>query len=232
MHDVEQRSPEWHALRAGRVCGSRAADMLAMKYPEPLKSGAPSKAKPTELAGRRNLRAQLVLERITGRSQERGGFTSQAMQDGADREAAALEAYEALSGRLIRSVGFVSHLSLMAGYSPDGVVGEFVGLVEAKSPLPATHLDYLESGKVPGDYYKQVLHGLWLTGAAWCDWLSFHPEFPEALQVKLVRIHRDEAAIAEYDQKIRAFLAEVDQKVAAVRTMVDLAGTMRQAVAV
>lgn len=213
VHDVEQRTPEWTALRVGRLCGSRAAEMLAT-----IKSGG-------EAAGRRNLRTQLVLERITQRPQERG-FLNQAMQDGIDREADGLLLYEALTGTLLQRVGFVSHHALMAGVSPDGIVDNWIGSVEVKSPFAATHLEYLETGKVPDEYDKQIRHLLWLTGLPWCDWVSYQPDFPEALQLKVVRVHRDEAVSADYERKVIAFLAEVDQKVAALATMMNLRGTL------
>lgn len=228
VHDVIQRSPEWAALRLGRLCGSRAADMLAMKQPEPLKSGAPSKAKPTELAGRRNLRAELVLERLTGKPQARD-FQSKAMIDGIERENDALAKYE--ETRLTRLVGFVSHPDLMAGFSPDAVVGDFEGLVEAKCPIPATHLDYYETGKVPWEYLKQITHGLWLTGAAWCDFISFQPSFPDDMQLQLVRVHRADVDIDDYERKARAFLAEVDLKIQAINTRRNLRSTLEAAVA-
>lgn len=231
IHDVQQRSPEWTALRLGRLCGSRAADMLAMKIP-PAKTptGKPSTAKPEELAGRRNLRVQLVLERLTGKSHERN-FQSQAMQDGIDRESEALAQYELLGGRLVRSIGYIAHHDLMAGFSPDSVVGDMEGIVEAKSPLAATHLEYLRTGIVPLEYMRQCVHGLWISDAGWCDWLSFHPEFPEHLQVKIVRIHRDESAIKDYDTKARAFLDEVDRELQAVCTLTNIPGEL-QAVAI
>lgn len=182
-----------------------------------------------EAAARRNLRVQLVLERITGRSHDRG-FQSQAMLDGIEREQAAIEAYEALSGRLLRSIGFVSHDDLMAGYSPDGVIGEFEGLIEGKCPIQATHMDFLRTGQVPGEYLKQILHGLWLTGAAWCDFVSFHPDFPEGAQLKVVRVERNELAIKDHDAKVRAFLAEVDRDVESFHTMLNLPATLAAAV--
>lgn len=230
VHDVRQRSEEWHALRLGKVTSSCAADMLAIKIPpEFTPTGKPSKAKAEELAGRRNLRVRLVLENLTQKSHERD-FQSQAMLEGIEREQAAVEAYEAASGRLLRSVGFVSHPTLKAGYSPDGVIGDFEGLIEAKCPLPATHLDYLETGRVPGEYFKQILHGLFITGAQWCDFVSFHPDFPEPGQLKIVRVHRDEALIGDYEKKLRAFLEEVDAKTASLRTMLNLRETLEAAV--
>src|SRR6266853_2849772 len=60
VHDVAQRSEAWAQLRLGRLSASRAGDMLAT-----LKSGG-------EAASRRDLRVQLVLERLTNQSQENG----------------------------------------------------------------------------------------------------------------------------------------------------------------
>lgn len=213
IHDVAQRSPEWHKLRLGKVTGSAAADMLAT-----LKSGG-------EAAGRRNLRVRLVLERITGRSQE-NGYQSAAMQQGTEREPDAYAMYEALTGRLLTSSGFIEHDTLAAGCSLDGHVDGFAGIIEIKSPIPATHLEYVKSGMVPGEYLKQIQHGLFITGAQWCDWLSYNPDFPEGLQVKLVRVHRNDAETAEYEKKLTAFLAEVDREVEALATMTNLAGQL------
>lgn len=207
--ECAQRTPEWVAARLGRLTSSKADAMLAT-----LKSGG-------ESAGRRNLRVQLVLERLTGKPQERA-FQSSAMQHGADKEEAARLAYEALTGQFVEQTGFVQHNELMAGASLDGHVGSFEGLIEIKAPLPATHLDYLRTGKVPTDYYRQCLHAMWLTGAKWCDWFSYCDEFPDGKQMKLVRIERNEAEIVEYDKKARAFLSEVDAEVLAVMTMDNL----------
>lgn len=197
--DCPQRSPQWFAARCGRLCGSHANDMLAT-----IAKG--------EAAGRRKLRAKLVLERLTGKSQERG-FQSQAMQDGVEREADAAATYEAVTGRILTFTGYLAHNEHLAGCSLDGHVGDFEGIAEIKCPEPHTHLDYLRSGLVPTDYYRQVLHNLWITGAAWCDWLSYHPDFPTHLQVKLVRIQRDQTAIDDYARKAIAFLAEVSAEV-------------------
>lgn len=205
--DCEQRSPEWFAARAGRVTSSNAADMLAT-----LKSGK------GEAAGRRNLRARLALERVTGKPLERE-FQSQAMKDGIDREAESLAAYEALTGRLVDKSGFLQHESLMAGASLDGHLQGFTGIVEAKSPIHATHLEYLRTGKVPGDYMSQVIHQLWITGAEWCDWFSYQPDFPESIRVKLVRVNRGDVDLKAYELALRLFLGEVEaeyQEIAAL----------------
>ena len=200
--DAPQRSPDWAAARLGRLTSSRASDMLAV-----IKSG--------EAAGRRNLRTQLALERITGRSQE-PTYQSAAMLQGIAREAEAAGQYEALTGTLLRSTGFLSHSSTMAGASLDGHVGDFAGIVELKCPLAATHLEYLTTGQIPGDYRKQIVHQLYVSGARWCDWVSYCPEFPVGLQVKLVRVERNDQEIASYALAAALFLKEVDAAVAAI----------------
>lgn len=209
--DCEQRSETWHAARLGKLTGSRASDMLATRQDK----------KPA--ASRANLLTQLVLERLTGRSHEHS-YQSRFMEQGIDREADAAGAYEALTGRLVFPVGFLQHPELAAGVSLDGYIGaleEPEGIVEIKCPIPAVHLEYLETGIVPGDYLKQVHHGLWLTGAAWCDWLSFNPDFPEGARVKLVRVVRNDSAITAYDASVRTFLREVDAKQAALLGLIE-----------
>jgi predicted phage-related endonuclease len=203
--EVPQRSLEWKHARCGRITSSRAADMLSRGKK---KAGGDYE----EAAGRRNLRIQLALERLTGIPQERG-FHSDAMQFGADTEALARYAYECATNQTIASTGFLVHNNLMAGTSLDGHIGDYEGLLEIKCPFPATHYEALETGKVPGNYIKQITHALWLTGAQWCDWISFEPSFPEKSRLKVVRVERDDAAIAEYEEEVKKFLAEVDERV-------------------
>ena len=206
--DVTQRSPEWHAARLGRLTGSRAADMLST-----LRNGG-------EAAGRRNLRIQLVLERITGRSQE-NGYQSPAMAQGIEREVDAAAVYESLTGQLLSTTGFLVHDSLMAGCSLDGATANFAGIIEIKCPQPPAHLDVLRSGRIPGGYMGQVVHNLWISNADWCDWVSFSPEFPPPLHVKLLRIHRHDVDIAAYELAARLFLSEVDREEETVRKMAE-----------
>ncbi len=198
-----QRSPGWFAARLGRLTGSRAADMLAT-----IKSG--------EAAARRDLRTQLVCERLTGTVQE-DVFVNAAMQWGMDLEPAAFAAYESLTGRMAHRSGFLSHDELLVGCSLDGHVGDFDGICEFKCPKSATHLKYLRAGVVPREYLPQILHNLWVSGAEWCDFLSYDPRFPLALQTFLVRVRADEVDLSAYEQTVIAFLDEVSADVEAVK---------------
>lgn len=194
-----QRSPEWFAARAGRVTGSVASDMLAT-----VKSG--------EAAGRRNLRARLVAEILTGTPQE-DCYINADMQRGIDLEPAARIAYEAETGHVVGETGFLACEGLRAGCSLDGDVDDFAGIVEFKCPRTATHLGYLEAGKLPAEYAAQVTHNLMVSGAGWCDFASYDDRLPKRLQLFIVRVPRDEAAIAEYRAKLDAFIAEVEAQV-------------------
>lgn len=201
IHDCEQRSPEWFAARLGRLTGSNAADMLTT-----IRSG--------EAAARRDLRMRLVCERLTGNPCDEP-YTNAAMQRGIEYEPHAFAAYEALTGSVVKRSGFLSHNSLMAGCSLDGHVDGYTGIVELKCPKSATHFRYLREGGIPREHLPQMLHNLWITGAAWCDFLSFDDRFPPHMQTYLVRVERDELGIAAYGAKARAFLEEVDREVAA-----------------
>src|SRR5204863_9544961 len=119
--------------------------------------------------------------------------------------------YEAHTGHPVASVGFVPHRTLRAGCSPDGLIeAGGGGLLEIKCPAATTHLASLQARAVPEAHMPQVLHNLWITGAAWCDFVSFDDRFPPALHLVVVRVGRDEAALRSYELLVRLFLREVE----------------------
>ncbi len=203
--NVEQRTPEWFKARLGRLTGSRAKDMLAT-----IKTG--------EAAARRDYRADLVCERLTGEMDD-DGYVSKEMQRGTDLEPAAFAAYQIHSGNLCRRTGFVQLDDLMAGCSLDGDTDDMTGIIELKVPKKATHLKYLRAKSVPSDHLAQVTHNLWVTGAQWCDFVSFDPRFPEHLQLFVVRVARKDVDLKGYEAKALAFLAEVDAEVRELQAM-------------
>lgn len=201
----EQRSEAWFRARAGRVTASRAADFL-------------KKTKSGYSTSRQNYAVQLVAERLTGLPQE-DGFQSQAMVRGIELEPQAFAAYEAATGEMATRVGFLAHNELPIGASPDGVIGDFDGILELKVPLPTTHLSYLRAKSLPADYLPQVQHLLLVSGAQYCDFMSYCPNFPEALQVCLVRVQRSDVDLASYESELRTFLRDIDNELTAVLTM-------------
>jgi hypothetical protein len=215
VHRVTQRTPEWFALRAGKLTGSAAKDMLAS-----IKSG--------EAAARRDLRYKLVAERLSGQSQE-DTYINGAMQWGIDHEDEARVAYEAATGQLVDVVGFVQHDTLALGTSPDGLVGDD-GLLSLKCPKTATHIRYLREGAEPAEHAAQNTHELVLTGRAWIDFVSYDPRLPEPLRLFIVRVTRTDIERAEYQKKAEAFLDECQREIDTLATLTNLRGQLEQAV--
>lgn len=197
--EAEQRSPQWFAARAGRLTGSRAADIL--------KKARDGKS---ESVARRDYRLQLVSERITEAPQEDTFITAE-MRRGIELEPLAFAHYEAATGTVVRKTGFLACTELRAGCSPDGDINNFSGLIELKCPKMATHFAYRSDPQsLVKEYHAQVAHNLWVTGAAFCDLISFDDRLPEKLQMLRVRIERYDAGVEEYALEAIRFLNEVD----------------------
>jgi putative phage-type endonuclease len=212
--DCAQRSEEWHLLRGGLLTGSCADAILAVR-----KRGS------GELQCRIDLRRRLVAERLTGQPIQDITNKPDYMTRGEDCEPIAVAAYEARTGQLVEPVGFVLHDTLQAGCSPDGQIADFTGILEVKCPKSTTHLEYLQAGILPDDYRGQILHNLWITGAQWCDFVSFDDRYDDELELFIVRVERDEAQIGSYELLVRQFLAEVERDVDAIRHR-ELAGAV------
>ncbi len=195
IHDIEQGSEAWHAIRCGRVTASRMSDALAE-----IKKG--------EAASRRNYRAELVCEILTGIPVD--AYVSKEMQWGRDNEQFARTAYELQQDLEVNPAGFAVHDSIPRfGASPDGLVGSD-GVLEIKCPNTSTHLECWLTGGIPTEHFPQMRAELACTGRAWVDFVSFDPRLPRHLQLFVKRFHRDAPKIAELEKQVKIFLAEVD----------------------
>lgn len=197
---VVQGTQEWLQLRAGKVTASRIADVAA-------------KIKTGESASRRNYKAQIVVERLTGLPCE-SGYISKEMQWGTENEPFARAAYEIRSGAMVDQVGFVDHPTIdRSGASPDGLVGDD-GMVEIKCPNTATHIEYILGKEAPAEYQQQMLWQMDCTGRQWVDFVSYDPRLPEHLQLFVVRFVRDNERIKQLESEVVKFNAEVDEIIA------------------
>lgn len=195
---MEQRSDEWFEARLGKVTASKIADVMST-----LKTGK-------EAITRKNYRIQLVSERLTNKKAD--SFINDAMRIGIEREDDARTTY-IFKHNDVEEIGFVDHPTIpMTGASPDGLVGDD-GLIEIKCPLTTTHTDTLISGKAPSKYIPQMQWQMACTGRKWCDFVSFNPDFPENLQLFVVRVERDDTLIQELEDGVKKFLSEVDETV-------------------
>jgi putative phage-type endonuclease len=202
MDNIVQGSPEWLALRAGKVTASRVADVVA-------------KTKTGVSASRAKYAGELIAERLTGQPAER--FTNGAMAWGTEKEPDARKAYEFYRDTDVAEVAFVLHPTIAdSGASPDGLV-DVEGLLEIKCPETHTHIETLLNRAVPSKYVTQMMWQMSCTGRKWCDFVSFDPRLPESMQFFCQRVHRDEAVIAELEREVVVFINEVRGKVAELR---------------
>jgi putative phage-type endonuclease len=191
--NVPQRSPEWFAARLGVPSASNFAKVIT-----------PGGKRSTQVEGYLN---RLVADIITGRSEQQE--PSEAMQRGTELEPEARAYYELIAGP-VEEVGFCIHDDGF-GCSPDGVVGE--GLLEIKSPLAHTQIEYLREGVIPSTYIPQVQGQMLVMDKPWCDFLSYHPD----MKPLLVRVNRDEQYCSLLHQALKELVQNIKTNVEAFR---------------
>lgn len=199
-----QGGAAWLKDRAGHATASRFCDILAVSK----RDGKPLKAREDYLM-------DLVVERITGEPKD--SASSFAMQWGTDAEPYARAEYEAVTGNMVREVGFVKHkLHKWVGASSDGLVGT-AGGVEIKCPFnSAIHLQTWSDGAMPEHHAAQVFGQMWILDLEWIDFCSFDPRMQngaEHLKLFTVRVKRDQKIIDDLESQVLGFLGEVQAKV-------------------
>lgn len=199
--DVAQGSDDWHKHRCGSLGASQVHEAL-------------SKTKTGWGAGRANIKARMVAERLTGLTQET--FKSSAMQWGNDTEPQARSAYEFITGKRVQVVGMFKLANLDGSHaSPDGLVDND-GLIEIKCPNTATHIETLKTEKIDPKYITQMQWQMALTDREWCDFVSYDPRMPEDLSLFIKRVPRDPQMIADLMKQVEEFLGEVDADIKAL----------------
>lgn len=190
---MEQGSPEWLALRVGKITGSRFKAVMDLNK----RTGLPNKP-----------RRELV--RIL-RDELRTGFpepfvTNEYMEHGTRCEPLALAAYQFMTGAEVHHAAFLQHPTIpYVGYSPDGMIGDD-GLLECKCPaLEPRHTRTVISQRVPDDYMAQCLGGLWVTGRKYVDFVSYFP----SVSVEIVRLYRDDDFINRLERECQNVWEEV-----------------------
>jgi hypothetical protein len=211
IHDVEQRSAEWLALRSTRVGGSNAATV-----------GAATK-KGTETAGRRDLRLSLAMARM-GYPLPTPILSTPDIERGLTLEPEALFSLELRLGVAISPVGYVVNGDY--GCSPDGLIDD--GFVEVKCPRPAIHLAYFQNRApglegIPRPYRFQLLHNLLVTGRQRGVFASYEQHVPERLRLYVHEISRGEVAphIDAYEKTLEVFMETVQQTITELEELMD-----------
>lgn len=202
--ELTQNTDEWRKYKCGRLGGSSIADMLTRT-----KSGWG--------AGRKNLAARLIAERLTGCPQE--SYKSRAMEYGNETEAEAANMYGWEKDVDPVAVGYVDHPTIAwAGCSPDRLIGTD-GLIQIKCPNTAQHLESLLGGSIDGAYVKQMQWELACTGRKWNDFVTFDKRLPPEMQLHVTRVYRCDETISELEREAKVFLNEIAETVAHLKTL-------------
>jgi hypothetical protein len=211
IFDVEQGTREWFLARAGLPTASCFDKVMA----QPRKGSSESKT-------RNDYLYQLADEVIYGDPVE--SYTNADMERGKAMEAEACSIYALEQEVIPEPVGFVKNHDLKAGCSPDRFIGTD-GLLQVKTSYPKLWVPHVIHGTFPAEHIPQIQGELLVTGRKWCDLMIYWPgRYPH-----IVRVFPDEAYRTHLTRGLTAFNAELDNLVAALRTKVDLEGTLRKA---
>lgn len=203
---IEQRTPDWHEARLGKVTCSALHKVMATG-----RGGAPS-------ATREEYLCAVALEVMTGRPQE-SGYQNAAMIRGTELEPEARLAYEVETGAEVTEIGFAEHPEIESfGGSPDGLI-DGDGGIEIKCPGAPKHMDTLLRGKIDRAYLLQMQGLMACTGRSWWDFVSYHPDMPTHARTKIIRVKRDPSVIVEIEKAVRAFLADRDARIEEVMNL-------------
>jgi hypothetical protein len=155
---VEQRTEEWYESRLGIPTGSCFDRIVTMK-------GEPSKQAEKYMY-------QLAGELLSG--ERENCYQSADMLRGTELESEARLVYEMENEVEVVVPGFQLASCGLYGGSADGLVGSD-GMIEIKCPKASTHIEYLESGKLPSTYFQQVHGYMLIYSRQWCDFFSYFP---------------------------------------------------------
>ena len=199
IHDIAQGDLDWLTLRVGRVT---ASDFDRIVTPE---------FKARDGATPYTYLCEKIAEAYKGKPM--AGISTWETEQGQllEDEGRGWYAMEHDDVK-IRNVGFVEHDSGRCGCSPDALLGEDGGL-EIKCPQPTNHVRYLLDGILPKDYAPQVHFSIYVTGAKWWRFVSYHRGYPAFV----LRVDRDETIMAKIDAALAAFYVRYDAAMESLR---------------
>lgn len=194
VHHIEQGSPEWFSLRAGKPTASEFSKLITS-------TGEPSKSLQgyaITLAG--EMYAGKPLDAWEGNAYtERGKL----LEEDARRAYAFLHDVEPVT------VGFISDDAVQYGCSPDSLIGD--GMLEIKCLKAENHIKailyYRKHRKCPPDYVQQTQGQMMVCERGWCDLFFHHPDLPQLI----IRQERDETIIKALSEQIHNVINERDK---------------------
>lgn len=162
IHEMEQRSTEWHEIRKGKMTASNAQTIAA--------NGK----------GLETYIFSILAEKYS--TAVEAGYMSADMVRGVELEEQARMTYE-MERSPVRTVGFVE-MDEYFGCSPDGLVGEDGG-IEIKCPNDTNYFRLLVNGEkaIDAKYLWQVQMCMLVAERKWWDLVFYNPNFERNMLV-------------------------------------------------
>ncbi|NIT58389.1 MAG: exonuclease [Aliifodinibius sp.] len=190
IHDVEQGTPEWLALRLGIPTASEFAKIITS-------TGKASTSANTYMH-------KLLGEWCAGKPEDT--YSNDDIERGNLQEEEARDYYQFihdLEDHQIEQVGFVTTDDGLIGCSPDGLVMSNGG-IEIKCPRMSGHVETILRGKPPTKYLPQIHGCMFVTERDYWDFISYH----QYIEPFVIRVNRDD----EYIKKMASALSDFNEK--------------------
>lgn len=200
--DVKQGSTAWAQARLGVVTASEADALITPTF------------KVSEGKGVETYLYKKLSEKILGYSLDMGGTWE--MGQGNIVESIARPWYAFTYDVDVKTAGLCLTDDERCGASPDGLLADGSGL-EIKSPQGPTHLKYYFKNEVPPEYRVQIAFSLYVTGAPYWTFVSFHRQLPPLV----VRVERDEKVMAIIQGAVTDFFRQFDAAYAKIKAIKD-----------
>ena len=153
---------------------------------------------------------------------EEHSFSNRATQWGSYWEDKAREEYAKTMGYEVVQIGFEPYKKYpnLFGASPDGLIRQERGGVEIKCPYTMEkhmqHLTYTTPKDLKENeenYYWQMYACMLVTDCEWWDFVSYNPYVSKKLQLKVLRIYRDEKEINLLKNRIDLAIEYIKQQI-------------------
>ena len=190
-HNIDQRTPEWHQLRKGKITGTGLKSIMGTPY------------------ARNEYFYEILAERLTvGIDNE---DYENAMERGTRLEPDAIAQFEFETGKIVDRVGFVEDEGM--ANSPDGYIGE-TEAIEAKCPQGKAHVRIWLENKIPKEYWWQVIQYFVVNDKLEkVYFFSYNPEIP-IHPIHIIEVIREEVegSILEATKAQEEFIQKVNNK--------------------
>lgn len=222
---TEQRTAEWKQQRLGYFTGSCIGKLMTGTRSDKSAFGDSAMSYIYSVASERNLNEKVIAdEAIWQMYDEQVSAWSKAIQFGIDWEPEARKMYAKVTGNKVTETGSVEHPTIQfLSASPDGIIetkdGEY-GVLEIKCPTPSVFMEYCDTvfdnaslKKAKSEYFYQTQAEMFVTGAAFCDFVAFNPFMKN--RIHIVRIAPDNGvfeAIRERVEKANNIIASILNK--------------------